>query len=259
MIPTEAIGSIPRPPSLIAAIDAAGDDSDQLLAPLYEEAIRQTIQELEATGSPVVTDGEQRKYHNFWTYSVHGLSNTAPDGFTIRFAAGHSRRMPRLTSGPFRYRRYADEYLEVARRFASRPVKQAVISPSALSLMYPEQPLPGYSRDQFIDDLLRESELEIRRCLEKGACKVQVDFTEGRLAMKIDPTSSLLQSLTTSCSGGSPLPSGNFSASTRAPVATGTRLTARRSTTRSSCPACSSSWSGIFTSRWRARRIAGTR
>jgi 5-methyltetrahydropteroyltriglutamate--homocysteine methyltransferase len=51
---------------------------------------------------PVITDGEQRKYHNFWTYCVHGLANTTPDGFKIPFAAGHVRRMPRLSSGPFR-------------------------------------------------------------------------------------------------------------------------------------------------------------
>ena len=58
--------------------------------------------------SPVVTVGEQRKYHNFWTYCVHGLPNTAPDRFRIPFTAGHTRRMPRLTAGPFRYKRYAD-------------------------------------------------------------------------------------------------------------------------------------------------------
>ena len=97
-----------------------------------------------------------------------GCRNTAPDGFKIPFAAGHTRRMPRLTSGPFRYQRYADAYLEVALRFAQHPVKQAVISPSALSLMYPAEELPGYSREEFIDDLLREHEMEVRRCLEKG-------------------------------------------------------------------------------------------
>jgi 5-methyltetrahydropteroyltriglutamate--homocysteine methyltransferase len=102
--------------------------------------------------------------------------------------------MPRLTSGPFRYRRYADSYLDVAQRFTTRPVKQAVISPSALSLLYPAEPLPGYSRDEFISDLLGESETEIRRCLAKGAHKVQIDFTEGRLAMKVDPSGALLRS-----------------------------------------------------------------
>jgi hypothetical protein len=74
------------------------------------------------------------------------------------------------------------------------PVKQAVISPSALNLMYPAERIPDYSREQFIDDLLSEHETEIRRCLKKGAHKVQVDFTEGRLAVKIDPSGHLLNS-----------------------------------------------------------------
>jgi len=69
-----------------------------------------------------------------------------------------------------------------------------VISPSALSLMYPEQGIPGYSREAFIDDLLREHETEVRACLEKGAHKVQIDFTEGRLAIKLDPSGHLLNS-----------------------------------------------------------------
>jgi 5-methyltetrahydropteroyltriglutamate--homocysteine methyltransferase len=193
-IPTEPIGSIPRPLSLIEAVAAAGDGADPSLEPLYEEATRDTILRFEATGSPVITDGEQRKYHNFWTYPVHGLPNTAPDGFRIPFAAGHTRRMPRLTAGPFRYRRHADSFLERALRYARVPVKQAVISPSALSLMYPAGVIPGYPREQFIDDLLREHEIEVRRCLQKGAHCVQIDFTEGRLAMKIDPSGTLLNS-----------------------------------------------------------------
>jgi 5-methyltetrahydropteroyltriglutamate--homocysteine methyltransferase len=193
-IPTEPIGSIPRPIKLIEAIGATGNFEDPKLDSVYEEAIRDTIEQFEATGSPVVTDGEQRKYHNFWTYSVHGLQNTAPDGFKIPFTAGHVRRMPRLTSGPFRYKVYADRYIDVAKPYAHRPLKQAVISPSALSLMYPADDIPGYSRQEFIDDLLREHELEIRRCFEKGADKVQIDFTEGRLAVKLDSSGELLNS-----------------------------------------------------------------
>ena len=190
-IPTEPIGSIPRPPELIAALETT-DADDPALDPLYEAAIQDTVERFEATGSPIVTDGEQRKYHNFWTYSVHGLPNTAPDGFKIPFAAGHVRRMPRLTAGPFRYRRHADRYLDTALRYAHRPLKQAVISPSALSLMYPPTEIPGYSRDQFIRDLLAEHEAEVRACLRKGAHAVQIDFTEGRLAVKVDPTGDLL-------------------------------------------------------------------
>jgi 5-methyltetrahydropteroyltriglutamate--homocysteine methyltransferase len=193
MIPTEPIGSIPRPLSLIREVERRGGD-DPVLNPLYEEAIRDTVQRFEATGSPVLTDGEQRKYHNFWDYSVQGLPNTAPDGFRIPFAAGHIRRMPRLTAGPFRYKRYADAFMSEAMRHARVPVKQAIISPSALSLMYPSEGLQDYSRDEFIADLLLEHETEIRRCLQQGAHSVQVDFTEGRLAVKIDPSGHLLNS-----------------------------------------------------------------
>ncbi len=190
-IPTEPIGSIPRTPRLLEAL-AATDGADPALDPLYEEAVRDTVEQFEATGSPVITDGEQRKYHNFWTYCVHGLPNTARDGFKIPFSAGHIRRMPRLTAGPFRYNTYADSYLDLALKYARRPVKQAVISPSALSLMYPLTEIPGYSRQQFIEDLINEHVTEVHNCLRKGACKVQIDFTEGRLAVKLDPTGELL-------------------------------------------------------------------
>jgi 5-methyltetrahydropteroyltriglutamate--homocysteine methyltransferase len=192
-IPTEPIGSIPRPRDLIERV-ARGDSEDPALGPFYEDAIRDTIERFEATGSPVISDGEQRKFHNFATYSIHGLPNTAPDGFEIPFSDGHVRRLPRLTRGPFRYKRYADTFLDTALRYAHVPVKQAVISPSALSLLYPAESIPDYSRDQFIEDLLSEHETEIRRCLKKGAHKVQVDFTEGRLAVKLDPSGQLLSS-----------------------------------------------------------------
>jgi 5-methyltetrahydropteroyltriglutamate--homocysteine methyltransferase len=109
-IPTEPIGSIPRPVDRIEGV-AKGDGDDPNLAPLYEEAIRDTIERVEATGSPVVAHGER---------------------------------------------------------------------------------IPDYSREQFIEDLLSEHEIEIRRCLNKGAHKVQVDFAEGRLALKIDPSGALL-------------------------------------------------------------------
>lgn len=194
-IPTEPIGSIPRPPELIEAVARRGGVADAPeLEPLYRAAVKDTVARFEATGSPVITEGEQRKYHNFWDYSVNGLPNMAPDGFRIPFAAGHTRRMPRLLRGPFRYQHHADEYLAEALRYATRPVKQAVISPSALSLLYPAEGIPGYSREQFVQDLLEEHVGEVRRCFAKGAHGVQVDFTEARLAVKLDPTGSLLTS-----------------------------------------------------------------
>ncbi|MCI0694067.1 cobalamin-independent methionine synthase II family protein [candidate division KSB1 bacterium] len=194
-IPTEPIGSIPRPPALIEGMQAfqAGRLSQKELDSLYNAAILDTIQLFEATGSPVITDGEQTK-PSFATYPIHGLANLASDGVTIPFADGHTRQLPKLTAGPFRYKTYADQYLETAQRHARVPVKQAVISASALSLLYPQNGIEGYSREAFINDLLRENEADIRRCLQKGAYNVQIDFTEGRLVVKLDPTIQLLNS-----------------------------------------------------------------
>jgi hypothetical protein len=76
-IPTEPTGSIPRPIDLIQRV--AKDSADPDLDSLYEAAIRDTIERFEATGSPVVTDGEQRKYHNFCTYCVLGLLSHCSD------------------------------------------------------------------------------------------------------------------------------------------------------------------------------------
>lgn len=191
---TEPIGSIPRPLKLIHAIELLGDSQDPSLEPLYLDAVRDTIERFEATGSPVVTDGEQRKYHNFWTYPVDGMPNTTPDGFKIPFSVGNARRMQRLTAGPFRYRTYAYHYVQMAKQVATMPVKQAVISPSALSLMYPKEGLTGYTREQFLQDLISEHVHEVRGCLEAGADVVQVDFTEGPLAVKLDPSGELLNS-----------------------------------------------------------------
>jgi 5-methyltetrahydropteroyltriglutamate--homocysteine methyltransferase len=58
-IRTEPIGRIPRPLGLIEAVAASGDDADPKLDALYEAAVRDTIERLEATGSPVISDGRK--------------------------------------------------------------------------------------------------------------------------------------------------------------------------------------------------------
>lgn len=192
-LPTEQVGSIPRPRELIDAVRAAAaaEISESDLAALYDSALRDTINQLEATGSPVITDGEQTK-PSFATYPLAGLRNLAPDGVEIPFEDGHVRRLPCLVAGPFRYGVHADAYLERALRIANVPVKQAVIAPSALSLLYPPEPIEGYSRDAFLADLADEAEADVRRCMDAGAHKVQLDFTEARLSIKLDPSKALL-------------------------------------------------------------------
>jgi 5-methyltetrahydropteroyltriglutamate--homocysteine methyltransferase len=158
-IPTEPIGSIPRPPELLSVMAAydSGEIGEAELAAARDQAIRDTIQRLEQTGSPVVSDGEQAK-PSFATYPLDGLANLGPDGVVIPFADGHQRQLPVLTGGPFRYQAHAASYLKTALEYAKVPVKQAVIAPSALSLLYPAAELPGYAHEAFLADLVNEAE-----------------------------------------------------------------------------------------------------
>jgi 5-methyltetrahydropteroyltriglutamate--homocysteine methyltransferase len=192
---TEPIGSIPREASLIQAIAAwqGGGISRAMLDEAYSEALRDTIERLEQTESPVITDGEQTK-PSFATYPLSGLTNLGPDGVTIPFADGHVRQLPCLTAGPFRYGVHAGSYVEASRRLTRLPIKQAVISASALSLLYPASGVPGYSREEFVADLIGEAVADIRGAFDAGAAIVQIDFTEARLSLKLDPSGSLLRS-----------------------------------------------------------------
>src|SRR5438270_8583491 len=192
-IPTEPVGSLPRPATLQAAYADydAGKITKQQLEALQDEAVRDSISRMEATGSPIVSDGEQR-WSSFATYPITdtlagtGLApNLAGGGqyFAI-FADGHHRQLPRLTGGPFRYKAYAADALAKSIRFATKPMKQAVIAPSMLALLYPlDEELSGYPREEFEEDLVSECEKDIRRSFDAGAACVSIDFTEGRLAL----------------------------------------------------------------------------
>ncbi|MDQ3062395.1 MAG: 5-methyltetrahydropteroyltriglutamate--homocysteine methyltransferase [Acidobacteriota bacterium] len=196
-IPTENVGSLPRPAKLQAAIADydAGKITKEELKVVQDEACKDSIERMEATGAPIVSDGEQRA-SSFATYPLAdtlagtGLAdNLAGDGqyFAI-FTDGHHRQLPRLTGGPFKYKTYAADYLKEAVKMADKPLKQAVIAPSMLYLLYPlDGEIEGYTREQFMEDLVNECEKDIRQCFEAGAERVSIDFTEGRLACRNDP------------------------------------------------------------------------
>jgi methionine synthase II (cobalamin-independent) len=195
-IPTETVGSLPRPRKLQDAYEELDQGKIELsdLHELQEEAAKDSIKRLEETGETYVNDGEQRE-SSFATYPLTdtlagtGLAdNLAGDGqFFAIFDDGHDRQLPRIVSGPFKYKQYASEFVEKNKQDASKPVKQAVISPSMMMLLYPlDGEIEGYPREQFLDDVIDECEKDIRQCFEAGAERVSVDFTEGRLANKND-------------------------------------------------------------------------
>ena len=196
-IPTEPVGSIPRPLKLQEAY-AAYDAKKITKAQLEEEqnaAVADTLKRFEATGSPIITDGEQR-VSSFATYPIadtlagSGLApNLGPGGqyFAI-FADGHNRQLPKVTGGPFRYNFYAGDLVKKAVKMTSKPLHQAVIAPSMMYLLYQlDGDIPGYPRKRFEDDIVNECEKDIRSCFDAGAAHVVMDFTEGRLAPRNDP------------------------------------------------------------------------
>jgi methionine synthase II (cobalamin-independent) len=197
-IPTEPVGSLPRPSRLQQAYAQydAGEITREQLETEQDAAVKDSIEHQEQTGTPIISDGEQR-WSSFATYAITdtlagtGLADhLAGDGgqyFAI-FADGHNRQLPRLTGGPFGYKTYAADTLKKSIGMAHTPMKQAVIAPSMLALLYPlDSEIPGYTREQFEEDLVSECEKDIRQAFAAGAARVSVDFTEGRLATRADP------------------------------------------------------------------------
>jgi methionine synthase II (cobalamin-independent) len=197
-IPTEPVGSLPRPSRLQTAYADydAGKITKEELESQQDKAVQDSISRMESTGAPIVSDGEQR-WSSFATYALTdtlagtGLAlNLAGGGgqyFAI-FSDGHHRQLPRLTGGPFRYQTYAADTLKKSIKHATKPMKQAVIAPSMLALLYPlNEEVPGYTREEFEEDLVGECEKDIRDAFEAGAARVSIDFTEGRLATRADP------------------------------------------------------------------------
>ena len=60
-------------------------------------------------------------------------------------------------------------------------------------MLYPIANIPHYSHQHFLNDLAKESEKDIRLCLENGAHCVQIDLIEACFSFKIDPSGQLLR------------------------------------------------------------------
>ena len=71
LIPTEVVGSLPRPMYLqeaFADFDTGKIDRDELVA-AQDKAAKESVQKMEGTGETLVTDGEQR-LSSFATYPI---------------------------------------------------------------------------------------------------------------------------------------------------------------------------------------------
>lgn len=185
-LPTEPVGSIPRPSRLQRAVldAAAGLTDPEAVRSEEDRAVRDTLMRMEETGSPVLSDGEQRR-QSFATYPFGGEQMGEGQVFAV-FADGHHRVLPTLTEAPFRFRSWAAEDTASARAMTTLPLKQAVVSPSMLSLTMPREGIGDYAYSDFLDDVVAECAEDIRRACAAGALRVTIDFTEGRLALRRD-------------------------------------------------------------------------
>ena len=195
-LPNEPCGSLPRSSKLQSAYADydAGKISKSDLEALQDEAVQDSLERMEATGQEINCDGEQR-WSSFATYPITdtmtgtGLVDTLGDGGQIfaLFPDGHYRKLPKLVKGPFKYKNYAADSTKKAVALAKGPVKQAVIAPSMLALLYPlDSEVKGYTHEQFYDDLVKECVKDVKMAFAAGAARVSIDFTEGRLACKKD-------------------------------------------------------------------------
>ncbi|MGO1537808.1 MAG: hypothetical protein ACTHZ9_11080 [Leucobacter sp.] len=190
-LPTEPVGSLPRPTSLQRAVldFDAGLLSGAALIEQQDLAVRDTLNRMAETGAPLLSDGEQRR-ESFASYPL-GVeagdnANTANGPVFAVFADGHHRVVPGLASAPFRFRAWAADDVSAARQLTTLPLKQAVVSPSMLSLMVPGEGIAGYTRAEFLDDVVAGCAADISRAFAAGASRVSIDFTEGRLALRGD-------------------------------------------------------------------------
>lgn len=195
-IPTELVGSLPRTTALQKAFSdyEVGKIKYEELINQQNIAVKESIQKLEETKSPIISDGEQR-WSSFATYPLAATlggkklaKNLVPGGQHFAFFAdGHHRQLPLLAGQSFSYASFASESTKKALLLTTKSIKQAVISPSMLSLLYPlDKKISGYSREKFEIDLVNECQKDIREAFLAGAIRVSIDFTEGRLALRND-------------------------------------------------------------------------
>ena len=77
------------------------------------------------------------------------------------------------------------------KKYSKKPFKATVIAPSAVSLIYKDE-ISGYSKDQFIKDLVNECVKDVKKCIASGASEIGMDMTEATYAMKVDKTGKVL-------------------------------------------------------------------
>ena len=197
VIPTEPVGSLPRPAKLQAAYADydAGKITHEELTREQDAACRDSIKRMEATGSPIVSDGEQRA-SSFATYPADRHAGRdrpcrQPRRRRPVLRDLHRRPSPATAAADRRAvpiqdlcRRLSREGDEDGDEAAEAGSDRAIDAGAALSarrrghgLLARAVPLRSLRR-------VREGHPQ---AFAAGAARVSIDFTEGRLACRNDP------------------------------------------------------------------------
>lgn len=204
---TDQVGSLLRPPDLIASFLANGRDelSDDELADRQDEAIRDVVGAQEARGLSVLTDGEFRRLSwqtSFWEVEgwelwsgswaatlanptlrgEHEQANTKADNAVVTYGVPATGKLELVSNFPLREWSFTSSCTE-------RPVKAMIMGPDRVAQMcHIEESAPHYlSRQEFLDDVVAVHREIIGGLVDAGCPYVQLD--EPSYTGYVDPES----------------------------------------------------------------------
>jgi 5-methyltetrahydropteroyltriglutamate--homocysteine methyltransferase len=189
----EVVGSLLRPPALVAA-RGQRDSGEMSAAAFKREEDREVVAAIrlqEAAGIDVVTDGEQRRYAFFGHLvdSFDGFDKEGGWAIPFRDEKGEELVFKRpVVVEKLRWRRsMCGEEWTFLRAVAKRPGKVTMISAQQAAAYYdPEKSKGAYkTRDEYLADIVDVSRREVEELVRLGCTYIQIDAPQ--YAALLDP------------------------------------------------------------------------
>ena len=189
----EVVGSLLRPPALVAA-RRQRESGEMSAATFKREEDREVIAAIrlqESAGIDVVTDGEQRRYAFFGHLvdSFDGFDKEGGWAIPFRDEKGEELVFKRpVVVEKLRWRRsMCGEEWTFLRAVAKRPGKVTMISAQQAAAYYdPEKSKGAYkTRDEYLADIVDVSRREVEELVRLGCTYIQIDAPQ--YAALLDP------------------------------------------------------------------------
>jgi 5-methyltetrahydropteroyltriglutamate--homocysteine methyltransferase len=189
----EVVGSLLRPPALVAA-RGQRDSGEMSAAAFKREEDREVVAAIrlqEGAGIDVVTDGEQRRYAFFGHLvdSFDGFDKEGGWAIPFRDEKGEELVFKRpVVVEKLRWRRsMCGEEWTFLRAVAKRPGKVTMISAQQAAAYYdPEKSKGAYkTRDEYLADIVDISRREVEELVRLGCTYIQIDAPQ--YAALLDP------------------------------------------------------------------------